>query len=112
MDNYVFGNKITNVTKNLRLDSLYYDTYTHTYLGKYLRFYRDYTGVDLMPLYNCFSEISVEDLLIEDISKNVILQSDANSVVYMIDVVPEQKYTIYLDCKGVVEMAAGYYDES
>lgn len=109
-DNYVFGNKLTNITKNLNLNSLYYDAYTHNYLGKYLRFYRDYTGINLMSLYNCFSETSITDITIEDLSGNIILTSDDNSVVYMVDIIPGTEYTMYLDCKGSVEIAAGYYD--
>lgn len=109
-DNYVFGNKLTNITKKLRLDSLYYDSYTHNYLGKYLRFYRDYTGIDLMSLYNCFSESSVTNLTIKDLSQNIILQADEDSTMYMIDIIPGKEYTLYIDCKNLIEIAAGYYD--
>ena len=107
-DNYVFGNRLTNITKKLNLNSLYYDSYTHNYLGRYLRFYRDYTGVDLMPLYNCFSEVAVTNLTIKDLSQNIILQSDENSVTYMVDIIPGKEYTIYIDCKNLIEMCAGY----
>lgn len=109
-DNYVFGNRLTNITKKLNLNSLYYDSYTHNYLGRYLRFYRDYTGVDLMPLYNCFSEVAVTNLTIKDLSQNIILQSDENSVTYMVDIIPGKEYTIYIDCKNLIEMCAGYWD--
>lgn len=54
-DIYLYGAYIPNVTKNLRVKNNRYDSYTHEYLGDYLRFYRDYHGIDLMPLYNCFS---------------------------------------------------------
>ena len=52
---YKFGDKLENLTKTLDLRNNYYDTHTHHYLGDYLRFIRDYTGVNLMSLYNCFS---------------------------------------------------------
>lgn len=44
-----------NLIKNLRIDSINYDTHTHEFLGEYLRFKRDYFGIDLMPLYNCYN---------------------------------------------------------
>lgn len=52
---YNFGDKIPNLTKNLVINSSKYDSYTHTYLGEFLRFIRDYKGLNLMPLYNCFN---------------------------------------------------------
>lgn len=55
---YLFGDYIPNVTTNLKLENSIYDSYTHEYLGDYLRFIRDFKGVDLMPLYNCFSNKS------------------------------------------------------
>lgn len=109
-DNYVFGNKLLNITKNLNISSLYYDAYTHNYLGRYLRFYRDYMGIDLMPLYNCFSEETVSDIVIKDLSNNILLQSDDNSTIYMVDAIPFTEYTFYINCKNTVEIAAGYYD--
>lgn len=55
---YLFGDYIPNVTTNLKLENSIYDSYTHEYLGDYLRFMRDFRGVNLMPLYNCFSNKS------------------------------------------------------
>lgn len=55
---YAFGDYIPNITTNLKLENNIYDTYTHEYLGNYLRFVRDYKGVNLMSLYNCFSNKS------------------------------------------------------
>ena len=50
---YKFGDKIENLTKTLDLRNNIYDNYTHEYLGNYLRFVRDFYGIDLMSLYNC-----------------------------------------------------------
>lgn len=109
LDNYVFGNPILNITNNLRLDSLFYDAYTHNYLGRYLRFYRDYTGVDLMPLYNCFAETAATTLNVQDNTGTSLMKSDSEHVIYIVDVAPYHSYTIYLDCPFDVELIAGYY---
>lgn len=52
---YEYNKKVPNLTRNLIINSSNYDIYTHTYLGDYLRFIRDYRHLDLMPLYNCFN---------------------------------------------------------
>lgn len=56
---YHWGEYIPNVTKTLKLENKIYDSYTHEYLGEYLRFLRDYKNIDLMSMYNCFSNNSV-----------------------------------------------------
>lgn len=53
ISNYTFGEKYINLTRTLDLHNNIYDSYTHAYLGNYLRFLRDFKGVDLMSLYNC-----------------------------------------------------------
>jgi len=50
IDNYIYGKSYLNITKNLELNSSIYNKYAHYYLGDYLRFYRDYKGIDLMSM--------------------------------------------------------------
>lgn len=59
---YRYNHFYPNLTKKLRLENDTYDSYTHTYLGNYLRFIRDYFGINLMSLYNCYNnEIIIQD---------------------------------------------------
>ena len=102
---YVFGSKIPNITKNLKLNSILYDTYTHEYLGNYLRFIRDAKGLDLMMLYNCFSDRLVTNLIYNDFN--------ADNMKYKIYAVPikfDRKYLIGIDSDSQVELACGLFD--
>ena len=51
---YRYGHFYMNLTKKIKLENDLYDSYTHRYLGDYLRFIRDYFNINLMSLYNCF----------------------------------------------------------
>lgn len=109
--NYIYGNKYLNITKNLELNSHLYDSYTHQYLGNYLRFLRDYNKLDLMSMYNCFTG---------DVGKNINIVGDTysfnsednNYVIYLVPVKYFQKYTIAIDCDTSFEMMACIYSNN
>lgn len=119
--NYTFNEKIFNRTKNLIIKNNIYDTYTHEYLGEYLRFYRDFTGINLMPLYNCFSDKICTNLKIRitdetnTTSKPRVLatfdSSDTGSKIYMLPVRTNTAYTIAIDSSSTVEICCGAYGE-
>lgn len=109
-EDYKFGNKVLNFTKVLNSNSFDYDSYTHDYLGNYLRFIRDYKGLDLMPLYNCFSNKEVTDLTIKSSIGETLIETNEDCKVYMINVNPFTEYTLYIDSVEPVELVAGYYD--
>jgi hypothetical protein len=54
-DTYIYNMPLRNITRNFSVNNNIYDSDTHEYLGEFLRFQRDYLGVNIMPLYNCFS---------------------------------------------------------
>lgn len=116
---YNYGEKILNYTKTLKINSNTYDSYTHEYLGDYLRFHRDFTGLDLMSLYNCFSDRACEKLKVnwnvelEDYSLKTVSfdTSDTNYKIYMLPVKLFKKYTIAIDSIYPVEMCCGIYGD-
>lgn len=118
IDNYYPDKKSLNHTKTLRITSNIYDSYTHEYLGDYLRFLRDYYNVDLMSLYNCFSNKICQNLYIEclaNIAEGKYKQhfifnaADKDYKIYMIPVKFFKEYTIAIDCEAEVEVCCGIY---
>lgn len=111
---YSYNQKILNYTKNLKINSNIYDSYTHEYLGDYLRFQRDFNDLDLMPLYNCFSDRACDKLKIKFDTNNynvVFDSSDTNYKIYMIPVKLFQKYTIAIDSNSPIELCCGIYGD-
>ena len=123
---YAYNLKIRNYTKNLKIQNNVYDSYTHEYLGDYLRFQRDYKNINLMPLYNCFSNtlcprLDISFDVVEDIidsttnkvtKKGYVAKFDTretNYKIYMIPIKLFQKYTIAIDCFTDVEVCCGFY---
>lgn len=58
---YIEGKYYPNITTSLTPRNTVYDEITHKYLGDYLRFIRDYRGINLLSLYNCFLNKTSED---------------------------------------------------
>ena len=113
--NYVYNLKIKNGTKNLVINNNVYDSYTHEYLGDFLRFHRDYSNINLMPLYNCFSNRTCPNLDITfDVTpdyKAIFKTRDTDYKIYMIPIKFFQKYTIAIDCNEAVEVFCGLYGQ-
>jgi hypothetical protein len=109
------GNKILGFTKTLKNPTSLYNYHTHEYLGDYLRFVRDYENINLMSMYNCFS-----DRLCNNIKFNLVLNGaqtlsvnayDTNYKIYMLPVRLFENYTIAIDCYQGVELFCGFYSE-
>lgn len=112
---YVYNLKIRNYTKNLKIQNSTYDSYTHEYLGDFLRFHRDYKNIDLMPLYNCFSNRLCPELDINiEVSNNYTAEfktTDNRYKIYMVPVKLFKDYTIALDSIYAVEMCCGLFGQ-
>ena len=113
---YSYNMEMLNVTKNLEMTSSTYDTYTHEYLGEYLRFMRDFKKVDLMSMYNCFcgrmpvrvffggsKDRERPNLPIE------INTDNKNFNYYIVPIKFNKKYSIALDSEVRYEMCAILY---
>jgi hypothetical protein len=114
------GNKILGLTKTLKNPTTLYNYQTHEYLGDYLRFLRDYENINLMSMYNCFSDrlcnnlkFKLEWKVNKDTGANtqtlVIDSYDTNYKIYMLPVKLFEKYTIAIDCYQGAEIFCGFY---
>lgn len=119
---YVENIRIANYTKNLQIRNNIYDSYTHEYLGDFLRFQRDYNDIDLMPLYNCFSDRACDSLDLKwpsikidpetnEVTKTKIIfnTNDQKYKIYMLPIKLFKSYTIAIDCETPIELCCGLY---
>jgi hypothetical protein len=116
---YTYGQKLLNYTKNLQIQNTVYDSYTHEYLGDYLRFHRDFANLNLMPLYNCFSNRACPHLNLSFEVGNgyeVKFKTDQSFETalykyYMVPVKFFKDYTIAIDSEASIEVCCCIYDE-
>lgn len=102
----------TNHVTHLKINNNIYDAYTHEYLGNYLRFKRDYEGINLMSLYNCFSNTVCNDLDYSEELKYITTDftaSNQNFKIFMLPVKLFKNYTIAIDCDSNIEICCGIY---
>lgn len=137
LDTYGYNKKYLNLTKTFPIANNIYDSDTHEYLGEFLRFHRDYLGVNLMPLYNCFSNrvcnnlnisVDLQEIVSTTITaepeqkaathtysskklKRAFYSNDTKYVIYMLPIKFFKKYTIALDCSEGIEMCCGFYQD-
>lgn len=93
-----FGARLLNQSTNYIPETDYYDSGTHEALGEYLRYIRDFYLVDLMSLYNCFSNrfVGVGTLPIKsDGSKTVFADYDEQFVTTCFPIKKNTTYRIY-----------------
>lgn len=103
---YVFGRQYLGTTTNYISNVKGYDPTTHYYLGDFLRAYRAYYNIDLMPYYNCFSNEYIDYLSLTK-KDGVVKLVEANNPKYKVLSVPIkfcQKYTIAIQCNSEVDI--------
>lgn len=113
---YSYNAKIQNITNNFNNRSLNYDYNTHKYLGKYLRFLRDYKHIDLMNLYNYFSNeyVSNLDISFNNSSNELVTfnSNDSNYKYYLIPICFDRLYTLAIGCNLPYEMCCIFYSKN
>ena len=108
-DLYVYNRAYLNLTTNCILSNNIYDSYTHRYFGEFLRFQRDYNGVDLMSMYNCNDGVYANNIKIR-INENKVFRDGNEYKVYCFPVKFNRKYTIGMDCPTNIEIVVGLYN--
>ena len=107
LDEYHFGEKDGKLSTCYVPNAEGYDYKTHERLGQYLRNLRDMYGLNLMPLYNCFSNQFLENHLIKN--NNIIKTSfDNNTKIYKIPIRFNQDYTICIENLGITTFAPAF----
>ena len=84
-----------------------YTSKTHKYLGDYLRWMKNNTSVNLMPLYNCYNKQSLDGWSIKG---NKLVKDSSNSLV-VVPIKFNQKYTISFDCGTPVHMTVAFLSD-
>lgn len=107
LDEYTFGDRNDKLCTNFLSNCEGYDYRTHERLGQYLRNLRDMYGLNLMPLYNCFSNQPLEA---HHIYKDRVTQTTEyfNTKVYKVPIRFNQKYTICIENPGVTTFAPAF----
>ena len=98
-----------------RSSTNYYDTETHMYLGKYLRYLKTNKGIDLLPFYNCYSSKYFNDMYLEvsDLNKiDIVNSSTKDYKVVAIPILFGRTYKIAIDCPTKVLMRACIHDNT
>ena len=111
---------VPGLTKRLYSPGISYDTKTHEYLGDYLRFLRDYYNINLMSLYNCFTDKIYNNIYFSftinpDAEKAEKVQALINAQesgyrLYALPVKLFAEYTIAIDCDQGIELFCGLYN--
>lgn len=107
---YTFGKQSRGFTENYISTYVYYDSETHKRLGDYLRCLQAYYSLNLMPLYNCFSNIYVNDI---DLSTGRL--TEVENPAYKTTLIPikyNKNYTLYLNSNVPVHVKPVLYDKN
>ena len=112
---YAFNKFIPNITSSFNNNSIVYDYDTHKYLGKYLRFLRDYKKINLMSLYNNFYNEFISNIDFNFIENSVEVLTeitDSRYKYYVFPISAGDEYTIAIDSPTSYEICCIFYDKA
>ena len=103
------GKFIPNITRKFNIKSSDYDTYTHEYLGDYLRYIIDRNNLNLMGFYNCFFN-NIPERLDRKVGTIEIDSSDSKYNYYIVPVKFDETDTIAIDAPCSYDIMCIIYD--
>lgn len=103
VDRFLFGKYYPEFTELYHSNSSYYDSAIHEHLGALLRCYRDVSGINLMPYYNCFSGQYISGVTLTD--EKIIEWETRGVKILKIPIKFNTTYTVAIDCNSPVKMA-------
>lgn len=107
LEEYHFGDQNDRLCTNFQSNCEAYDYLTHERLGKYLRSLRDMYELNLMPLYNCFSNqiFSAHHIFTDKISKT---GDEYNTKIYKVPIRFNTTYTVCMENLGLTTFAPAF----
>ena len=111
------GKKYDNETSNFLSSSNTYTSEVHERLGDYLRFYRDFYNINLMSMYNCFSNVFIDQFSLPITNTTVLnmikfkgSQRDQLFKVFSFPVKFGKKYKLYCESPSAEnKLQFGFY---
>ena len=100
INRFITDKHTAGITSNFVPHSSGYDNDTHRNLGKYLRWYKSFYGVDLMPLYNCFTNTHTTHIHLSP--SKVEDGEDINSTVWIVPAYLNKSYKIFVKSPSTV----------
>ena len=104
---FKFGDKNGKLSTNYVSNAEGYDYKTHERFGQYLRNLRDMYGLNLLPLYNCFSNQFLENHIIKN-NRVIKTIENNNTKIYKIPIRFNQDYTLCIENVGVTTVAPAF----
>lgn len=92
----------------------YYDSETHYHLGRYLRYIKSTTGLNLFPFYNCYSGkyFSDVELFEKGYVVDIMKSTNQNYKVVAVPILFGKTYSIFIDCPTKVLVRACIHDSN
>lgn len=114
VSNFTTNKQISGVTSNFISHSTTYGAEIHKNLGKYLRWYKSAYDVDLMPLYNCFTNTETTHFHLNADSEDNKFIVDGNNpdvITWTIPALPNKNYQIYINEPSRIFVGGVYLNE-